>query len=266
MDPKLCRQLNLFSLELLADYLSVDFITIKEIYDELLSDTFFLEELNEQISTNRRFYQGGIFKHKYLDSIDWFAIQRIILYVIVRLFKPEICLETGVFYGGSTCFILNALRRNKKGTLISIDLPGQIWENKLNIDRHHMVGHSEDIPKGLDIGFIVHKNLKEHLQLIEGNSLEEIPKINKTIDMYNHDSEHSFGFVKQEMGLVWDKLAKNSLIIADDIDWSNGFFSFCVEKKLYPLIITDNGKSGLRARNGLIQLAHPFNQKKDVVG
>jgi len=266
MDPNLCRQLNLFSLELLADYLYVDFKTIKEIYEELLNDDIFLKEINEQITSVRHIYQDGIFRHKYIDSIDWFAIQRILLYIVVRLKKPNVCLETGVFYGGSTCFILNALRKNKKGILISIDLPGQLWEKIFNNNRHHMVGCSENIPQGLDIGFIVHNNLKEQFTLIKGNSLEEIPKINKTFSLYNHDSEHSFDFVMQEMSLVWNKLEKDALIIADDIDWSNGFYRFCVEKRLYPLVITDNGKSGLRARNGIVHLSHPFNSKIDIVG
>ena len=99
-----------------------------------------------------------------------------------------------------------------------------------------------------------------------GNSLEEIPRVGEKIDLYNHDSDHSFDFIKQEMTLVWDKLNSIALIMADDLDWSNGFYSFCVEKELYPLIITDNGKSGLRARTGIVKLDHPFRLQKDVVG
>jgi len=68
------------------------------------------------------------------------------------------------------------------------------------------------------------------------------------------------------MSLVGGKLTKNAVILADDLDWSNGFFSFCVEKKLYPLIITDNGKSGLRARTGIVKLGHPLAKNKDMVG
>jgi hypothetical protein len=68
------------------------------------------------------------------------------------------------------------------------------------------------------------------------------------------------------MELVWGKLSKKATIMADDLDWSNGFFSFCVEKKLFPLLITDNGKSGLRMRTGIIRLDHPFRSKKDIVG
>ena len=84
--------------------------------------------------------------------------------------------------------------------------------------------------------------------------------------MYIHDSEHSFQFIKKEMSLIWEKLSKKATIVADDLDWSNGFFSFCVDKKIYPLIITDNGKSGLRARTGIVRLGHDLEKQKEVVG
>ncbi len=263
MDPNLCRTLNHLSLEQLSKYLNIELKKIEEYYSELLDDSNFLNEINDRIKESRKFYQNAIFKHEELDSIDWFAIQRIILYILVRIYKPSVCLETGVFYGGNTCFILNALRRNNHGQLISIDLPAN---NITSNQRHHLVGDSENIADGLDIGFLIHENLKIRWSLIRGDSHKEIPKIDKQIDLYIHDSEHSFHFIREEMLLILPKISENAVIIADDLDWSNGFFSICVEKKLYPLIITDNGKSGLRARTGIIKIGHPSEIQRDIVG
>jgi hypothetical protein len=263
MDPNLCKMLNHLSLEQLAIYLKIDLKKIQDLYSELSEDNEFLGEINEQIQSSRKFYQKAIFKHEELDSIDWMAIQRIILYILVRLYKPAVCLETGVFYGGNTCFILNALRRNNFGELISIDLPAN--EIKSN-ERHFLVGDGENIPDKLDSGFLIHESLKNRWNFIRGDSLQEIPKIKKEIDLYIHDSEHSFQFIKKEMSLIWEKLSKKATIVADDLDWSNGFFSFCVDKKIYPLIITDNGKSGLRARTGIVRLGHDLEKQKEVVG
>lgn len=263
MDPNLCKTLNLLSLEQLSQYLNIELIKIEEYYNELLDDSEFLKEINEQIKVSREFYQNAIFKHEELDSIDWLAIQRIILYILVRIYKPSVCVETGVFYGGNSCFILNALRRNNFGELISIDLPSkQIKSNK----RHFLVGDKEDIPSELDVGFLIHQSLKERWNLIRGDSLKEIPKIVKNVDLYIHDSEHSFHFVQNEMSMIWKKLSGNAIIVVDDLDWSNGFYGFCVEKKIYPLIITDNGKSGLRARTGIVKLGHPLEKRVEVVG
>ena len=263
MDPDLCRKLNYLSLEQLSSYLDIDLEKIKGYYTELLEDSKFLGEINQQIQYSRKFYQNAVFKHKKLDSVDWMAIQRIMLYILVRLYKPTVCLETGVFYGGNSCFILNALRRNNFGELISIDLPSNEIESN---DRHFLVGDKEEIPQNLHVGFLIHESLKKRWILIRGNSLQEIPKIEKKIDLYIHDSEHSFYFIQKEMSLIWKKLSENALIVADDLDWSNGFFSFCVKKKIYPLIITDNGKSGLRARTGIVKLGHPLEKRTEVVG
>ena len=263
MDPELCKILNHLSLEQLSKYLNIKLENIEEYYSELLEDKEFLTEINEQIQSSRKFYQNAIFKHEKLDSIDWMAIQRIILYILVRIYKPSVCLETGVFYGGNTCFILNALRRNNFGELISIDLPAnEIKSTK----RHFLVGEGENVPQELDSGFLIHKNLKKRWNFIRGDSLKEIPKIDKKINLYIHDSEHSFQFIRKEMSLIWNKLSNDAIILADDLDWSNGFFSFCVEKRIYPLIITDNGKSGLRARTGIVKLGHSLEKRKDVVG
>jgi len=263
MEAKLCRELNNMSLELLASYLGVELKTVQVLYKELLDDSQFLGELNEQLRTAREFYREAICRHEILESVDWMSIQRIILYILVRLYHPDICLETGVFYGGNTSFILNALRKNDYGALISIDLPGNEIDNSL---RHHLVGNTEDVPDGLGTGFMVHNALKSRWVFIKGDSLTEIPKIDRKIDLYVHDSDHSFKFVMHEMSLMWDKMNSKGVILADDVDWSNGFYTFCSRKSLYPLIITDNGKSGLRARTGIVKLNHPSRLKYDIVG
>lgn len=263
MDASLCREINKMSLEQIANYFSIDYTDVYEIYQELLDDKCFLDELNDQIKSVRNFYQKGIFHKESVDSADWFAMQRVALYVMIRLLKPEVCLETGVFYGGTTAFILNALRKNNYGRLISIDLKRSSISTE---PRHHLVNDSEYIPEGLDVGFIVHENLKSRWELIRGNSLEEIPKITETINFYSHDSDHSYNFVKKEMSLVHEKLSPDAVMMVDDIDWSNAFFSFCDEKKMYPLMLTDNGKNNLRMRTGITWLTHPLRFNVDVTG
>jgi predicted O-methyltransferase YrrM len=45
------------------------------------------------------------------------------IYVIIRVLKPNIIVETGVANGASSFYILLALKRNKKSHLFSIDFP-----------------------------------------------------------------------------------------------------------------------------------------------
>lgn len=264
MNRSLCRELNYLTLDLLAEYLGVPSKKVRSIYDELLHDKLFLREINEQLKYVRKYYKKGICRLSVIPSVDEFSIQRIVQYIIVRITRPRVVLETGVFYGGSTCFLLNALRRNKFGMLISIDLRSNSPQGSRN--RHMKVKNTEDVPHPLTTGFLVPPGLKKRWNLVLGDSLKEIPKLRERIDLYNYDSDHSYSFFQREANLVWPKLNKNAIVLVDDINWSNGFFALCVKKKLYPLIITDNGKSGLLARTGIVKRGHLFELRPEVVG
>src|SRR5215468_1827986 len=85
----------------------------------------FLAGVNDRLQSVRREhgFTKGIFRQERLDSVDWFAFERILLYALVRHLRPAACLETGVYYGGNSAFMLAALDRNGAGRLVSIDLP-----------------------------------------------------------------------------------------------------------------------------------------------
>ena len=115
-------------------------------------------------------------------------------------------------------------------------------------------------------GFIVPGYLKGHWQFVEGDSLAEIPKRRERFDFYLHDSDHSMDFLTAEIAAAWPRLAANAVIVVDDIDWSNAFFAFCVERRLSPLLMTDDGKDNLRVRTGLVKLDHPRNTVSAITG
>ena len=175
MDINTSHICNLLSLKLLAEYYSIEYSELQDYYNELANDKVFMYELNQKIDSCRELYPKGLFLNKNISSIDWFGNQRITLYVLVRFLKPETCVETGVFYGGSTAFILNALAKNQKGKLISIDLPANKVQKTFL--RHENVGNTELVPKGLHTGFIVPDYLKEKWELIEDDSLNALKDI-----------------------------------------------------------------------------------------
>jgi cephalosporin hydroxylase len=252
-------------LKLIAEYYDTAYEELESFYKELEADTVFVEALNTRINACREYYPKGLFLRKQLKSVDWFGNQRIALYVLIRLLKPDVCVETGVFYGGTTAFMLNALKKNNKGKLISIDLPAnRIIQQSFH--RHENVGDSEMIPEGLESGFIIPDYLKDRWVLIEDNSLHALQKIQEEFTFFSHDSEHSREFVLQELELAKSKMPDNSTIFVDDVPWSNGFFEFCVHNRLYPLLLTDNGKDALQVRLGVVRLDHPNNGKRDITG
>jgi predicted O-methyltransferase YrrM len=259
------QKCNSMSLELAAEFFGVNPVKLLGYYQELQEDDSLLDGLNHQILVARQDlnYEEGIFRHASLSSVDWFACQRILLYVLVRLLRPAVCVETGVLYGGNTAFILNGLHRNGCGRLISIDLPSSEIPCE---ERHSKVGDSESLSTGTKPGFLVPQYLRSRWEFVEGDSLEVLANIGEEYSLFCHDSEHSRDFVIRELDLVKQSISPDGVIIADDIDWSNGFFEFCVNNRLYPLLLTDNGKDALRVRTGIARLSHPFNGKAETTG
>jgi predicted O-methyltransferase YrrM len=260
MDIETSRKCNLFNVATLEKYFRVKEGLFLDYYNELLADRAFVAELNAQMTMVRDQYgfTKGIFRMDKIDSVDWFAFERILLYILIRHLKPKACLETGVYYGGNTAFMLQALERNDDGLLISIDLPdSKIRISEQPTSRHPLVGDSEFYEGELKPGFMIPKKLQSRWHFIEGDSHQVIPRQKERFDFYIHDSDHSMNFVQQEMALAHAQMNPSSVMVVDDIDWSNGFYAFCCERKLFPLLLTDNGKDNLRVRTGLVLLDHP---------
>jgi len=265
MDIKDSRTCNLLSLQLLAEYYSCDVKELEGYYRELVEDKIFLKELNAKIEQCRDKYPKGVFLRENIDNVDWFGNQRITQYVLMRLLKPKLSVETGVFYGGTTSFLLNGLKKNGGGKLISIDMPaGNIINSSFR--RHEKVGDSEIVPEGLKTGFIIPDYLKAFWDFREGSSMDVIKTIPDGFTFFSHDSEHRYDYMLEELSLARSKMPGNGTLMADDIDWSNGFLDFCTKGQLYPLFLPDNGKYGLKARLGLVRLDHPNIGRKDVTG
>jgi predicted O-methyltransferase YrrM len=262
------RTCNRHNLELLARFLQSDPATVLGIYEELIGDEDLLTEINAEIASVRGSYafQKGIFRMETIDNVDWFAFERILLYVLTRLRQPAFVLETGVYYGGNAAFILRALQRNGAGTLVSIDLPDSKIADHLRGERHPEVRDSERYTPELAPGFMIPRGLRASWRFIEGDSLEIIPTLTERFDLFIHDSDHALTFMRKELGLALRAMSADGIMVADDIDWSNAFYSFVAEERFYPLLLTDNGKDSLRVRTGVVDLAHPRNGDVAITG
>jgi len=269
------RECNLLNLQGLAQYLNCEYDLLAGFYNELLEDKKLIDGINERIenAVTEHHFTKGIFGKGKIDTLDWFAYQRVLVYVLIRFIKPEHLLETGVFYGGNTVFMLAAIAKNGQGLLHSVDLPDskirELYrsnENYENLARHLLVGDTELYDDTLSPGFLVPGYLRDNWDFIEGSSLDLIPKLNFEFDFYIHDSDHSFNFLNRELALALKKLSKDAIVIVDDLNWSNSFFKFCVDHNLYPLLATDNGKGNLLVRTGIVKLDHPYRWQRDITG
>lgn len=127
-----------------------------------------------------------------------------ICYTMVRLIKPSIVVETGVGRGMTSLFILSALEKNDKGRLYSIELPKarsyKEWSK--------------------DVGILVTDSLKDRWTLIFGPGAHEMKKLRNEIsgiDLFVHDSNHSYLNQKMELRSAFSMLNKGGVILFDDV-------------------------------------------------
>ena len=216
-------------------------LNFKNYLKELEKDKSFLNQINEKINSNTIFEKRGF------KSIYEFSVYRNFIYSLIRNHKPTIVLETGVLHGLTSAWILKALKDNKNGKLISIDLPRREWKNFFGHKPFGPGGQAEFELQNEIPGWIIPDNLKENWELNLGPSsefLEKILKTNREIDLFIHDSDHSYEVMKFECDLV-QKYLNNIDIIIDDHYCNNYYEEFSKNfERTYHFIddIDDNQK------------------------
>ena len=172
---------------------------LTKFHDELLMNNQYLQ-LEKNIAEN--------WKNMWLFGFT----QARLLYIITRVIKPEIVIETGVESGLSSLIFLLAFTKNNKGHLFSIDLPPK---------------HQDHLPSGKTIGWLVPDLLRDRWSLQLGDSRKILPKILnelKGCDLFLHDSDHSYDHMTWEFETVWPFLKQ--ALLADDINTNNAFDYF----------------------------------------
>lgn len=155
----------------------------------------------------------------------------LVLYAIVRALRPEHVVETGVASGRSSAAILLAMKENNFGTLHSIDL-AEHYEGKEPEYYRNQYGIAElkgYVPANKKVGYMVPEYLRNRWELIIGDSNIELPKLLERIggiDVFYHDSDHSYETMTHEFSLTWPNLRENGFLIADDVTWNEAWNDF----------------------------------------
>jgi glycosyltransferase involved in cell wall biosynthesis len=136
------------------------------------------------------------------------------IYVLCRLLSPNIVLETGVAYGVTSAFTLQALAVNRKGTLVSVDLPplGK------DADRH--------------VGRLIPQELKARWLLHRGPAKRILPKLFPSVgevDVFVHDSLHTYRHMSFEFETAWPYVRPGGALVADNVDLNYAFCKFGAE-------------------------------------
>lgn len=152
------------------------------------------------------------------------------LYAVLRATRPDTVVETGVCNGVSTAVILAALDANGAGRLRSLDwpeftdtvhAPDEFWSGK---------GGSV-VPRGEQPGWLVPERLRGRWRLEIGRSQDRLPSLiaeSAPLDVFIHDSEHSYECMRDEFATAWPALRPGGLLVSDDTSWNEAFAEFAV--------------------------------------
>lgn len=175
---------------------------IDSAYQNLSSHQEFWKEIHNRLSVYPDGY--GLQMTKELPA----------LYLLVRLIKPDVIIETGVSAGTSSTYILRALKDNGKGKLYSIDLP------------------PDNIPEGRSAGWVVPEDLRDRWELLIGDSKKMLtPLLSRLckIDCFIHDSLHTYEHMMWEFKTIWEHLRPGSFLLSHDVGANRSFFDFMNE-------------------------------------
>jgi predicted O-methyltransferase YrrM len=117
--------------------------------------------------------------------------------------RPSIVIETGVAMGFTTAVILDAMETNEAGVLHSIDLP------PMQVDAASFIGQ------------VVPGELRRRWKLHVGPSRRILPELARELaplDMFVHDSDHSYAGQLADYHLAWPHLAPGACLVSDDVD------------------------------------------------
>ena len=127
-----------------------------------------------------------------------------LIFKLIRDFKPENCLELGTCLGISGAYQVSALKLNGKGQFITVE-------------------GSPEIAKIADNGL---KKLNyQGYKVNVGRFFDVLPKIlskNNLIDFVFIDGHHDKIATKKYYEFIYPYLNERSIVIFDDINWSDG--------------------------------------------
>lgn len=166
-----------------------------------------------------------------------FSRQVMMLFLLVRKFKPKLIVETGVGPGASSYLMLKALELNGGGRLISVDYP-----NRNPAGYRYADGTLDAVytPSELAPGWLVPTVLRRSWTLRLGRSQDVLPMIKDEIDMFFHDSEHSYENMTFELEWAYSHLRDGGVLCCDDTPRNDAFSSFLGKHENLRQIISDS--------------------------
>ncbi|WGR92954.1 class I SAM-dependent methyltransferase [Bradyrhizobium sp. ISRA443] len=135
--------------------------------------------------------------------------RRMVWYAIARIRKPKLIVETGVDQGlGATVLCAALMRNSTQGH------PGRYYGTDIN-------------PKA---GFYLQEPFSKHGEILYGDSIESLRKLEGPIDLFINDSDHSAEYEAAEYEVVKRKLSQSAIILGDNSHVTSKLAEFSVRE------------------------------------
>jgi predicted O-methyltransferase YrrM len=194
--------------------------------DEVFQRKAFVENYMEELETKYHAY----YKPGWVNLDD-----ALFLYWVVRQLKPKVIVQTGVCNGLSSAFMMLALAKNgPEGTLHVVDMP-PVFDSKDDNWKIRDKVYGVVIPEGKTSGWIVPDAYRDRFEVLNGDAKLLLPGLLKKVgkvDMFYHDSDHTYNHMMFEFQEAKKYLTKEGVIVSDDISWNASLWDFADEYKV----------------------------------
>ncbi len=165
---------------------------VRAYLDEIESDDNLRQHLQQAVAGSAR--RGLADKEiRYARRIGWYAI--------VRASRPKHVVETGVDKGLGSVVLAAALLRNA-----AEGHPGRVTSLDINPEAGYLAKVAP---------------WSEVVDLVIGDSLASIAALDRPVDLFLHDSDHSTAHERREFSAVEPKLAPGAILLTDNVTITN---------------------------------------------
>jgi predicted O-methyltransferase YrrM len=154
------------------------------------------------------------FEPKYGRRLGW--------YIVARAIKPKIIVETGVDKGLGSCLLTSALIKNAKG-----GFNGYYYGTDIN-------------PKA---GLFFQNDFKRYGEILYGDSINSLIKLDKEIDLFINDSDHSAVYEEKEYEIIVNKLSQWGIVLGDNSHATEKLFEFSKKNNRQFIFFKDQPKN-----------------------
>jgi len=205
---------------------------IEKYINEIREDSWLNDLISKNLKNSK--YEKDTKKVEFSRRIGWYAFARAI--------KPKIIIETGVHHGAGACVLTRALMKNSK----------EGFHGKY-------IGTDIDLKKGK----LLQPPLTDFGEILYGDSLESLSKLNCKIDLFINDSDHSASYEMKEYELIKDMLSPHAIILGDNSHVTNELSKFSMNNGRNFIFIPEKPKNHWYPGAG-IGVSFPRIEKKEL--